>query len=127
MGLSGLIRRQAIRDATRPGATRLGPDIEVRNTAGDVGMADVLITPLLRDLTGQRQQPRQLDDSTSSDLPSGRNTALPESGAIEPRCPIVLLLDTSNSMSSEYINQLIEGLATFKRKSSRERNGFSSH
>ncbi|NET58508.1 MAG: VWA domain-containing protein [Symploca sp. SIO2E6] len=32
----------------------------------------------------------------------------------EPRCPVVLLLDTSASMSGERINQLNTGIATFK-------------
>lgn len=32
----------------------------------------------------------------------------------EPRCPVVLLLDTSGSMSGERINELNAGLASFK-------------
>lgn len=32
----------------------------------------------------------------------------------EPRCPVVLLLDTSDSMAGEPIEQLNEGIATFK-------------
>jgi uncharacterized protein YegL len=34
----------------------------------------------------------------------------------EPRCPVVLLLDTSGSMSGEPINQLNQGIATFKQE-----------
>lgn len=34
----------------------------------------------------------------------------------EPRCPVVLLLDTSGSMSGERIRQLNEGIVTFKQE-----------
>ena len=38
----------------------------------------------------------------------------------EPRCPVVLLLDTSSSMSGERINQLNAGIATFKQEVERD-------
>ena len=38
----------------------------------------------------------------------------------EPRCPCVLLLDTSGSMQGEAINALNEGLKTFKEELNRD-------
>jgi uncharacterized protein YegL len=39
----------------------------------------------------------------------------------EPRCPVVLLLDTSGSMSGERIDELNAGLATFKQAVQQDR------
>ncbi|MDJ0800607.1 MAG: SPFH domain-containing protein [Calothrix sp. MO_167.B12] len=47
---------------------------------------------------------------------TGLNQQLFTHSLSEPRCPVVLLLDTSSSMSSECINQLIEGIVTFQQE-----------
>jgi uncharacterized protein YegL len=39
----------------------------------------------------------------------------------EPRCPVVLLLDTSSSMSGKPINELNDGLVTFKQAVQQDR------
>ena len=39
----------------------------------------------------------------------------------EPRCPCILLLDTSGSMYGEPINQLNQGLKEFKKQLAREK------
>jgi uncharacterized protein YegL len=42
----------------------------------------------------------------------------------EPRCPVVLILDTSGSMSGEPINALSEGVATFKKEIEKDEKAF---
>jgi uncharacterized protein YegL len=46
-------------------------------------------------------------------MPIGNNADFAENP--EPRCPVVLLLDNSGSMSGQPINQLNEGVALFKK------------
>ncbi len=74
----------------------------VLHPAGQQRLHDQLVGVPKQKLPAQPTEPPKLDSSLSQ--------------TTEPRCPVVLLLDTSSSMPHECINQLNAGIATFKRE-----------
>ncbi|MEI2578636.1 SPFH domain-containing protein [Scytonema sp. PRP1] len=95
------------------------PDVWVSGAdAGGSGSVQALIASILRPGNSINASNLALTNGVQPNiLPKSPTSPSAVTPAItEPRCPIVLLLDTSNSMSNEYINQLTEGLVTFKRK-----------
>lgn len=84
------------------------------NSRGDRNdLLDAVFAPMLDSSTSQ---PPLLNPSISSSqpkLPPASSTALPQASA-SLCCPIVLLLDTSASMSREYVDRLVQGIQTFE-------------
>lgn len=72
---------------------------------------------ILREQISGRQAAKQLPNSQPPERIGGAyiEENLP-ARATELRCPVVLLLDTSSSISSECLNELIKGIATFRRE-----------
>ncbi len=108
----------------------------VFNTSGNSsGTSDALQTifpqlmaaQLFQQGLNQQNLPKQLSNSQLPNLtpvtsiPSADVSGFPPQ-AIEPRCPIVLLLDTSSSMSGEFIGKLNEGLKSFKQEIAQDSN-----
>lgn len=94
------------------------PDVWVSGSDGSSGSIQALIASILRP-GSQQNLPNQLTDLVQPDLLQTQPTPpylkeAPET--VELRCPIVLLLDTSGSMSSECMAQLVEGITTFRRE-----------
>ncbi len=101
------------------------------NNAGTSdGLQAMLPQLLTMQLFEQFKQPNsttQLGNSPTPELPKAVPTELPKLKnsslkALEPRCPVVLLLDTSSSISDECINELIKGIATLKREIEQDPN-----
>ncbi len=82
---------------------------------------------ILREQINGRQATRQLPTSQPLERIGGASIEqenLP-ARATELRCPVVLLLDTSSSISNELLNELTKGIATFRREI--EQDNSASH
>ncbi|NCS06584.1 MAG: VWA domain-containing protein [Microcystis aeruginosa G13-07] len=80
-------------------------------------LTNIEMFKLLREGLGGQQGARQLPASQAPEQIGGASIeqeSLPAQ-ATELRCPVVLILDTSSELSSECLNELIKGIATFRR------------
>lgn len=87
------------------------PNVLVNSNGGNGGFLEAVFAPMLGTSTNHSPQ---LSPYNSPSLTSSQN--LPQIESSPPRCPVVLLIDTSSSLSQEYLTQLLRGINTFKRE-----------
>ncbi len=106
---------------------QLVPNTLVNTSGNGSGTSDAsqalsqLLTTQLLHQVSQQHPNQQLSSSPTPELPIAAPTEPPklESSSLkatEPRCPVLLLLDTSSSMSGECIHKLNAGIAAFKQE-----------
>lgn len=81
---------------------------------GQFGLVQQNPNPQLSNAEQTRLSPNQFIASLSPQASSNQ--------VVEPRCPVLLLLDTSSSMSGEPINYLNAGIAAFKQEVEQDPN-----
>jgi len=96
------------------------PNVLVSSNGDRASLMDAFVAPMLGGSTVSNFQ--SLPGSSSApQLPSsGSTTQPPQLGASLPRCPVVLLLDTSQAMSEEYLENLLEGINRFEQELSQD-------
>ncbi len=92
------------------------PNVLVSTNGGQSGLLEAYIAPMLDSSNSQQLLPI----SSQPQLPTGNTTNTRQIKASVPRCPIIFLLDTSSSLSNEYLEGLIEGINTFEEQLSQD-------
>ena len=92
------------------------PNVLVSTNGGQSGLLEAYIAPMLDSSNSQQLLP----NSSQPQLSTGNTTNTPQIKASVPRCPVIFLLDTSSSLSNEYLEGLVEGINTFEEQLSQD-------